>query len=75
MIHISSDNILYYQIKDVLLQKDTMKRLIYILLITFTAILNCSDLHGMPRGSLRTQISKAKSFSWNLMRYPIIIQK
>ena len=26
-----------------------VKRLIYILLIVFTAILNCSDLHGMPR--------------------------
>jgi len=31
-----------------------MKRHIYILLIAFTAILNCSDLSGMPRGSLRT---------------------
>ena len=30
-----------------------MKRLIYILLIAFTAILNCSDLSGMPRGSFR----------------------
>ncbi len=38
-----------------------MKRLIYILLIAFTAILNCSDLSGMPRGSLSPQIS------WNLI--------
>ena len=29
-----------------------MKRLIYILLIVFTAILNCSDLCSMPCGSL-----------------------
>ena len=30
-----------------------VKRLIYILLTILTAILNCSDLSGMPRGSLR----------------------
>lgn len=47
-----------------------MKRLIYILLIAFTAILNCSDLSGMPRGSLSPQISRTGLLNGVYKIYP-----